>query len=213
MKKPRIIYFFDPLCITCYSFAPVIRKIIDNYGKSIDLDLITGGMVTGNRVGPVAQKAEYLKKKIAALENTTETRFGDDYKKLIDKGAFISDSTPPSIAWVVFRSFRPDLRFEIAHDIQEAHYRDGKDLNGLRTYFDICEKHGINKHGFMERFQDPAFKKITLDLFKYARDEKVEQFPSLRLESPEGLKPVLRGYEIYQGVASKLDGITGSKNP
>jgi putative protein-disulfide isomerase len=151
-------------------------------------------MVTGNRVGPVSQKADYLKKKIAAIENTTEARFGDKFKKLLDRGEYISDSLPPSIAWNVLVSFRHDIRFELAHAIQDAHYRDGWDLNNIRPYFLICETFGINKRGFMNKYQDPAYKSLTISEFKKTKKLGVENFPALMLRADDRMVLISKGY-------------------
>ena len=120
-------------------------------------DIQAGGMVTGNRVGPLSQKSDYLLRKVQAIENTTGTVFGEPYKSAVREGKMISNSEPPSIAFNVFKSFRPDLRFRFAHSIQDLHFRLGKDPNQMKSYFDICEEYGVNKFGFMDRFQDPSY--------------------------------------------------------
>jgi putative protein-disulfide isomerase len=171
---------------------------MEKYETEYYFDILSGGMVTGNRVGPLSQKSEYLKKKIAAIENTTGINFGDAYKKILEEGSVISNSEPPSIAFNVFKSFRPDLRFQLAHSIQDLHFQRGKDLNQLKTYFDICEEFEINKFGFMDRFQDPAFLQLTHSLFDQVKEWGAKHFPALMLERPNSREVIQVGYSSFE---------------
>ncbi len=202
MEPHKVIYFFDPLCITCFSFEPVLSKLVKKFSSDFYFDILSGGMVTGERVGPLSQKADYLKKKVAAVENTTGIKFGDAYIKVLEEGVIISDSEPPSLAFNVFKSFRPDLRFQLAHSIQRLHYRDGKDLNLMKTYFDICELFEINKFGFMDRYQDPAYKQLTLSTFQQVKERGIVHFPTLMYEKDDQFKLIAEGFEPYDKLES-----------
>jgi putative protein-disulfide isomerase len=198
VEEPKVIYFFDPLCVTCFSFTPVISELVEKYRGGFYFDILAGGMVTGNRVGPLSQKSDYLLKKIQAIENTTSVKFGDPFKKILKEGTVISDSDPPSIAYNVFKSFRPDLRFQIARGIQQLHFLEGKDLNLMKTYFTICELHEINKFGFMDRFQDTAYHKLTRTLFQQAVNWGVKNFPSLIIEINDQRTLIHEGYASFE---------------
>ena len=62
MKKnePVIYYIFDGLCGWCYGFAPVVNQLQQELGKKVIFKVISGGMVTGSRVGPIRQMAAYI---------------------------------------------------------------------------------------------------------------------------------------------------------
>jgi putative protein-disulfide isomerase len=167
---------------------------MDKYQNDYYFDILASGMVTGNRVGPLSQKSDYLQKKIQALENTTGMRFGDPFRKVLKEGKIISDSEPPSIAFNVFKSFRPDLRFQIAHSIQQLHFREGKDLNLMKTYFTVCEQYEVNKFGFMDRFQDPAYHQLTQTLFHQVEQWRVKHYPTLMMEEEGQLTLIQEGY-------------------
>lgn len=157
-------------------------------------DILAGGMVTGKRVGPLSLKSDYLLKKIQAIENTTEVRFGDPYKEVLREGSMISDSMPPSIAFNVLKSFRPDLRFQLARSIQQLHLLEGKDLNQMKSYFGICEQFEINKFGFMDRFQDPAYHRLTQTIFQQAKEWGVKHFPTVMAEKTSRRILIQEGY-------------------
>ena len=181
MGKLKIIYVFDPLCGWCFGFARVMNRIRTDYKNKFDFKIKSGGLVIGARVCKIAEKAPYLKKRLPDVERISGVKFGKPFLDLLDQGEYISNSEPPSIAFNVFKSFRPDLAFELGHAIQEAHYLDGMDLNYIKTYLIIAEKFEINKFGFMERYQDPVFRQKTLNDFELTRSWGIHNYPALVL--------------------------------
>jgi putative protein-disulfide isomerase len=173
---------------------------MEKYQGDFYFDILAGGMVTGNRVGLLSQKSDYLRKKVEAIENTTGVLFGELYKEVLKEGTMISDSEPPSIAFNVFKSFRPDLRFQLARSIQQLHFREGKDLNLMKSFFNICEQFEINKFGFMDRFQDPAYRQLTLTLFHQVEEWGVRHFPTLMIEKADQRILIQEGYASLEAL-------------
>lgn len=154
-------------------------------------------MVTGSRIGPVSQKAQYLKKRIPDVERLTGIRFGEKFHSILNDGSYISNSEPPSIAFNVFKSIRPTQILDLGHAIQKAHYVDGEDLNRMSPYFKICEVFGINKRAFMDRYNDPLFKEQTLYFFGLAKSLGIENFPAIMLEKAGKMNLIQKGYTKY----------------
>ena len=126
--KPKIIYIYDPLCGWCYGFSPVIRKLEQEYSESIDFDILSGGMVIGDREGLIGDKADYILSVIPRLEEYTGVTMGEAYKtKLKDKSLYQS-SMKPCIALEVFKSFNTKDAITFASDLQKAQYVEGDDL-------------------------------------------------------------------------------------
>ncbi len=167
-------------------------------------------MVTGNRVVPVSQKAGYLRKKAEAIENSHGVEFGQAFRDLLEEGNFISDSTPPSIAFNVFKSIRPEQQFELARAIQKAHYIEGKDLNNIKVYLRIAEAFPINKRAFLDRYHDPVYRKITEDSFRLTEDLGVDHFPTMMLESAEEKRVFSKGYKSLKELEASFEEIAQS---
>jgi putative protein-disulfide isomerase len=199
MGKRKIIYAFDPLCSWCYGFHSTFIQLKKEFDLELDFELKSGGLIVGKRIGAISEKAKYLKKSIPDVERITGVKFGEKYLKLLDEGSYISNSIPPSIAFNVLKSFRPDLDFEIGHAIQKAYYQEGKDLNSIRPYFDIAEEFEINKFGFMERYQDPIFETQTLEEFELVKSWGADNYPAILLQDENGeVEPVSEGYVKYE---------------
>ena len=59
--KPTFFYVYDALCGWCYGFSPVMQNVAAKYDDRLNFEVISGGMVTGPRVGPIGQVAPYIK--------------------------------------------------------------------------------------------------------------------------------------------------------
>jgi putative protein-disulfide isomerase len=193
----NIIYIWDPLCSWCYGFTPVIHDLRKKFELDFNFELISGGLATGEKIKPISEKAEYIKKKLPDIERIGGVKFGEKYIHLLEAGTYITDSLPPALAFNVLRSFRADLAFEIAFQIHSAHFQEGKDLNNIKVYLEISEKFEINKHGFMERYEDPAYRKLTEGDFNITHSWGIEKYPTLIIKNENGIDVICKGYTAY----------------
>ncbi|MFW5762224.1 MAG: DsbA family protein, partial [Cyclobacteriaceae bacterium] len=92
----KIIYCYDALCGWCYGFSPVMEKIHQQYQQDFQFEVISGGMITGERIGPVGEVAPYIKQAYKLVENTTGVKFGDDFLRVLNEGKAIFTSIPPA---------------------------------------------------------------------------------------------------------------------
>jgi putative protein-disulfide isomerase len=207
VNKQKIIYAFDPLCGWCFGFNAVIKKLKEEYKGQLDFEVKSGGLVIGNRICKISEKAKYLKKSLPAVERITGVEFGEKFHKLLDEGEYVSNSIPPSIAFNVFKSFRPDLAFDIAHAIQKTHYFDGMDLNNIRPYFKVCEQFGVNKFGFMERYEDPMYERFTQEDFDLVKGWGAKNYPAVLLEKDKEVEMVAEGYVSYEALKEDFEDI------
>ena len=198
MNKQKIIYAFDPLCGWCFGFHSIINTLREEFKEYFDFDIKSGGLVIGNRICKISEKAKYLKKSMPSVERISGVKFGDKFIQLLDEGNYISSSIPPSIAFNVLKSFRPDLAFDIAHAIQKTHYIDGMDLNNIRPYFKVAEQFGINKFGFMERYEDPIYERFTLEDFDLVKGWGAHHYPAILFEKDMGVEMVSEGFVNYE---------------
>lgn len=207
MNKQKIIYAFDPLCGWCLGFHPIISRLKDEFNDKLDFEIKSGGLIIGNRICKISEKAKYLKKSMPDVERITGVKFGEKFIELLDKGEYISNSIPPSIAFNVFKSFRPDLAFDIAHSIQRLHYMDGMDLNNIRPYLAVAEKFGIHKFGFMERYEDPMYARFTEEEFDLVKSWGATHYPAILVENNKEVEMVSEGFVNYDTIKEDFDDI------
>lgn len=204
-KKISLLYVYDPLCGWCYGFGPVIEQISRNYQTTVDIEIISGGMVMGDRIQPVGAMSSYILESIPRLERMSGVTFGEPYKELIKEGSYVTSSEKPSIALCVFKSFKNTDAIAFSHAIQKSYFVEAKDLNQDSTYANLATQFGIDKKVFLSRMQDSVFFNLAHAEFNRANALKVTGFPTLFEKTETGFAIITEGFTNYQSVEKYLN--------
>ncbi|MCU0450823.1 MAG: DsbA family protein [Bernardetiaceae bacterium] len=192
----EIIYIYDALCGWCYGFSPVVKQLKAQYGQQFAFSVRSGGMVTGERVEPLARKAAYIKGAMPRVEEVTGVKFGEPFLHgPLASPTYVSDSTPPAVALAAFRSFALDQAVEFAHEVQRAFYHEGKDLHAEKTYTEIAQRlAGVDEAAFLARYRDPLYRIQAEDEFMEVQGWGVQSFPTLLYFNGQQLFLLAQGY-------------------
>lgn len=203
-EKLKLLYVYDPLCGWCYGFGPVVEKIEQNFKEDIDVEIISGGMVMGDRIAPVGAMSAYILEAIPRLERMTGAEFGQPYITLLKEGSYVTSSEKPSVALCVYKSFKNDSSVSYGHAIQTAFYKEGKDLNNDTLYADIAHTFGLDKVQFLARMKDPVHLKEAHNEFARASALGVAGFPALMLKKGNEYVRLSEGYATYESLEKSL---------
>lgn len=205
VEKPELIYVYDPLCGWCYGFSPVMLKVKEKFGDSLKISVISGGMVTGEREGPIGNIAPYIKHAYKDVEEASGVKFGDAFiKGTLEEGKTHFSSTPPSVALTVFKSFKEESSVDFAHAIQKMIYYEGKDLNLVSSYTDLLPPFAIDENEFKKRFNDSTFKSMTLQEYKFSNKLGVTGFPTVFIKTNGKLHVITRGFDSFEKVEKNI---------
>lgn len=213
MEKPQVMYIFDPLCGWCYGFSPVIKKLKEEFQEVFDFKAYTGGMVLGDRVGTIAEKFKFLQDgAVENVEKTTGVQFGDAFKtNMLEKGDYIVDSEPPSIAFTSLRALAPNQEVDIAHDMQKALYLEGKSFNEAETYLELADKYNIKREEFQAVYEAPEAKARAYSEFQMVQQLGINGYPTVVVIIGEQGYLVARGYQPYEQISATLKKIQEDK--
>ncbi len=192
----KLMYVFDPLCGWCYGFSNVITAFADAHPE-MEVEVIAGGMVLGDRVGPLADIAPYLRGAYKNVENRTGIVFGEAYlQELFGEAAMTMDSAPPSRALVAYRSIVRDERavLRFASAIQKAIYFDGVAPRDVHAWIQLATEFGIDARAFDAAYNDPATEKAMLSGFGKSDALGVTGFPTVLVAHNDQLYAIARGY-------------------
>ncbi|WP_299506066.1 hypothetical protein [uncultured Roseobacter sp.] len=143
MKKTKLIYGHDTLCGWCFGFTPTLDAFTAAH-PDIEIDVIPGGLVKGERVGSYADMADYIAQAEVKMTGVTGRAIGQPFRDMLQQeDAPLSISAPPSHAIVQMKKLAPHRALEFAHILQDEHFLNGKDLNLAATYDEICDAHGF----------------------------------------------------------------------
>lgn len=175
----KFIYLYDPLCGWCYGFGSHLIEFHKAH-QQVPIEVFSGGMVVGSRVGPLSKMAQYIKDALKRVESLSGVKFGENFMANLNNGSeMIFDSEPPSRAGLILKEFSKQQELEIAHAIQEIIYKEGKDPNLSSSYHSLAKKFGMTPEHFDENFTSHSFSLGVQDEFSHVHKFGVSGYPTL----------------------------------
>jgi len=201
----KVIFVYDALCGWCYGFAPVMEAYYRQYASTVDIEVLSGGMLIRQRVEPLKEMAAYIRQVHKEVERVSGVKFGEAFlTDTLEKGEFLMDSLPPAIALSVFKQHNPREAVLFAGAIQRAVYYHGKDPNDYQLYGALAAKWGWDQHAFVEQMNLPAFEQEALNDFERTKNLGVSGFPAVFLEDQGQLQPLTVGYTGFEELEARF---------
>lgn len=206
--EKRLLYVFDPLCGWCYGFSPVVRQLHEATKRRARWEILAGGMVLGDRVGPIGRLSAFLKQALPRVEGTTGIRFGEAFTtNVLDEGSLVLSSFEPSRALQAVKTLASDRSLAFARGLQNALYDEGRDITQLGVLGDVAE--AVRVVGFEIEYLKTETYERTLEEFRRVSELGVTGFPTLLgLEGGE-VRVFSRGWapfeRVFEGVNRWLD--------
>jgi len=206
-----IIYCYDAYCGWCYGFSPVIKEIAVNYKDKFNFEVLSGGMITGQPLQPIAVTAGYIEKAYKTVEEHTGIQFGNDYLwhiKNPDKSDWFPNSEKPAIAMCIFKEYYPDDQVAFAADLQYALHYEGRDLCDDEAYRHLLLKYAINPEEFYSKLHSPEYKEKAEYEFSVVKQLQVTGFPAVLLQASESkFYLIARGYTNYATLQERIENV------
>lgn len=202
----KLIYIYDALCGWCYGFAPTMRDFYQNHKNDFEtIDVISGGMIRGERIGAIGEVAPYIKTAYKDVEDRTGVKFGEKFlTDILEEGSAIFTSIPPSIALSIFKKEaqnNPHLAGEknetilhFAEDLQSLIYFDGIVPKDYSKYGELAEKYKLDKIDFIEKMNNLEYEKLAEQDFQLSQDFGVNGFPTIIIQKEEEYYLFARGF-------------------
>lgn len=205
----KIIYAYDALCGWCYGFSPVIEAFYQKYHNEIEFEVLSGGMVTGERIGPIGVVAPYIRQAYHDVEKATGVKFGEGFlKDVLEDGKTIFTSVPLAIAMSVFKSYRAKEAVLFAAALQKAIYYDGLAPEDTEAYGALANNFGIEGKTFTRQMEEKKFYTQAQQEFQRSQQLGVQGFPTVFAEVDNTYYPLTRGYAPLTEVEKRLAALT-----
>ena len=178
MSEKRLVYVYDPLCGWCYGFSPVIQALHDATKRRASWEVLAGGMVMGEQVGPIGRLSEFLKQALPRVEGTTGVRFGQAFTTgVLEKGTLVLSSLEPSRALQAVKTVALEKAMPYAALLQSALYERGLDISSLGVLGDLAQEIGI-AHFDIEYLKTETYDR-TMAEFELVAGMGITGFPTL----------------------------------
>lgn len=194
-EKPTLIYVMDPLCGWCYGFSPVMQRVYDTYKEKAHFEVITGGMITGNEIGPISAIAPFLKKATAQVTQHTGAEFSPKFlDTILTEGTQILTSVEPSIAVQLCKIKKPDSIFSFLTALHKEIYINGLKTANINDYSRLFREMGFDESRFMNDVKKDKYLTMAQQDFRKAESLGIESYPVLLMRSNGSIKVIARGY-------------------
>lgn len=211
-NAPRLLYVYDALCGWCYGFSPVLGELRDRH-PALPLDVVSGGMIRGERRGPIGEVAGYIKWAYKEVEQRTGVAFGAGFVDgPLERGDLYMTSEPPAALLAYVREVAPPKAYAAAHALQRGIYYHGYGPGSPE----------LARHLAAELDLDPAATRAALDDERYARLAEadfaltqrlgVRGFPALLLVRGGQAELLTNGYADLATVESRLTAALSTAN-
>jgi putative protein-disulfide isomerase len=209
--RPVLIYCYDAYCGWCYGFSPVIKRIAEAFKDRLDIEVLSGGMMTGEGVMPIEKIGSFIQKSYKRVEELTGIKFGEDFLWHVfnpEKSDWVMNSEKAAIALCIFKEYVPERQLDFAADLQYALNYEGRDLDDDEAYRHLLEKYSIDASEFYIKLKSEEYKEAAHYEFSLCRQLQVSGFPTVFVQTGE-LKFVMaaRGYTAYEDVHDRIDNI------
>ncbi len=186
MDKVKIIYVFDSLCTWCYGFSPVVESVYKKYRSSFEFEVVSGGLVLDERVGPVHKLAPLgFYNLLERISETTGVTFGKPFLKKYEEGRYIYDSFIPATALGIFKQVRPQQSLSFAHAMQRAVYQYGEDLTQDSFYYNLALDFEVDPHTFVAKMHMEEYQQYAKYDFALAKQLNATSFPRLFMQTSD----------------------------
>jgi len=204
MSGKRLVYIHDPLCGWCFGFSPVVQQLHDATKRRAQWDILCGGMVLGDRVGPIGRLSEFLRQALPRVEGTTGIRFGEAFTTgVLDRGTLVLSSLEPSRAVQAVKTLARDRTLAFARGVQKALYEDGRDVTSMEVLGDVAES--VRIVGFEIEYMKTETYERTLEEFKLVSELGVTGFPTLLGFDGEDSRVFSRGWAPFERVFESVE--------
>jgi putative protein-disulfide isomerase len=206
-----LFYCYDAYCGWCYGFSPVMKKIDEEYGGRLDIEVLSGGMITGEKPKHIEAIAGLIRTGYPIVESTTGVRFGKDFLWHIfnpEESDWYPDSEKPAIALCIFKEYYPQKQVGFAADLQYALNDEGRDLTDDEAYRHLLEKYSIQPEAFYTKLRSDEYKEKAHYEFALCRQLQVTGYPCVLIQTGETKFHLLaRGYTSYDALKTRLDAV------
>jgi putative protein-disulfide isomerase len=202
MNLPKMHYVSDPMCSWCWGFAPVMDSIRRDFGESMDIQLIVGGLRPGTKEALTDEWRDFVLHHWEEVHKLTGQPFNFEFNM---PAGWRYDTEPADRAVVSVRQLQADAAIDYLEAVQAAFYVENRDVTDETVLADLADDEGVSRYEFLEKFNADQTRWSTQSDVGRARSYGITGFPSIVLE--DAREPILLtfGYQPYDVLQPRIE--------
>lgn len=209
-QRPVFLYIMDPLCGWCYGFSNVMMQLYEKHHAAFQFRVIPGGMITGARVAPVSEMADYILGAYKRVEEYTGVVFGTPYLDRLQEGTELQQSEPGCRAIYTAGQLAPERALTYTHLLQKAIFLEGKSWNDEAVFVAAAAQAGLDADLFSEAWNSEAMRYGTQQEFQWVQAAGITGFPCSVLQKDDKYYLLAQGYQPAENVESVITKVMAS---
>jgi putative protein-disulfide isomerase len=204
--KAEILYVFDGYCGWCWGISEVVSRLAREFSDRFRFSALSGGLITGERIGPLRDFSAYIEKAIPRVAQMTGAHFSEAYVARIRDRNTMQDSRVPAAVFAAVLSAKPDTdSIGLAHDILMLNFTEGRDISRYEEYSSLLQTYGLDVEPTLAALAENRYLPAAEQQFTFARDIGAEAFPTIVYGLDGQYFPLCQGYQSYENLAHALD--------
>lgn len=176
-----------------------MTRLSEEYKDKLTFEVVSGGLMLGQRIGPIDAVAPYIKTAYKDVERATGVLFGEKFiNGPLQKGTMVLNSIPPAIAMAIFKERFPEKALAFAALLHNMIYIDGIEPENIEAYSGYAANLGFDKEEFNTKMSDAGYLKLAQQDFETAQALRANGFPAVYLQKADRLEKIVSGYLPYE---------------
>lgn len=210
-------YIGDPMCSWCWGLSPTLDKLrAYASAQGMGFQITVGGLRAGGGDAWNEPFKAFLRNEWRHIHQVTGQPF---VYTLLDLPHFEYDTEPACRAVVALQRLQDsgevvgDRSLAFFAAIQHRFYAEGQDPKDVAFYVPVCAQVGVPFEAFRASFESADTRAATHAAFMRCRRWGVRSFPTLVLETPQGLQLLGQGYLTADEALHRLDRLVAASTP
>ena len=196
IQKPlKIIYYTDPICSTCWSIQPIIRKLQLEYADYLDIDYHMGGLLPSWK----DYNNDIIKSPSDAAKHWEEVN--SSQIMFLDGDVWFEDplnsSFPPSIAFKAAQLQDSDKAITFLRRLRELVFLEKKNITRWEIIENAALSSGLDAALLKKNYAGEGLKLFEADL-ELAKDLEITIFPTLIFMKDGSIFNTIKGPQTYE---------------
>lgn len=137
-----LIYIWDALSLWCFGAIPALRHL-SSVMPELPITVLPGGLHRSARGRRYSDEIASLQEAEPRLRELTGRKLHPAHVQMVEARDPLLNSAVPALALLRIQSLAPTATLDIAHQLTEAHFIDGADLNDPASYSDLIGRFAL----------------------------------------------------------------------
>lgn len=200
-QSPTLLYITNPMCAWCYGFTPVVRRLRALWHWRLHVQVLFGDLHAHATEPLQREDKNYLAGSWHRVQQEVHLLFNYGF---FTQQNFIYNTEPACRTLLCARLLRPVLTLEVLMAFHSAFYVDGMDLKETSVLVHLVGLFGIRENLFLALFESEEILEQLEEEFRYVDSIGATTFPSMYVQTGQGLEKILQGYVSLDELERRL---------